>query len=154
MSLLITQAKPNPAGKDRTAKAFTPRAQLAGEWVDFKNTAPNIINLENVELYHYAYLSGGGCEWRLVTGFTGSLPAGCVVRVHSGEQISLSEMHFEDRVGADYHIFSYKNYVWNNSRKDYPRLWYSASRQWIDQTEYNSYPTEGKILERVGDKLI
>lgn len=154
MSLLITQAKPNPAGKDRTPTAFTPRAQLAGEWVDFKNITTNPVSLDSVELYHYAYLSGGGNEWQLVTGFTGSLPSGQIVRVHSGEPIPLSEMRLEDRTGADYHIFSYKNYVWNNSQKDYPRLWHKTSQQWIDQTVYETYPTEGKILKRVGDNLI
>jgi len=154
MSLLITQAKPNPTGKDRAPTAFTPRTQLAGEWVDFKNMTANSVSLENVELYHYAYLSGGGAEWRLVTGFSGSLPSGHVVRVHSGEPIPLSEMRLEDRTGADYHVFSHKDYVWNNSKKDYPRLWLTTSRQWIDKTVYDSYPTEGKILKRVGETLV
>lgn len=154
MSLLITKAKPNPAGKDRVGRTLTPQTQLAAEWVDIKNTTSSPVNMNGVELYHYAYLGSGAGEWQLVTEFNGTLPSGQTVRVHSGNQILLTQMNLEDQNGAEYHVFSHKNYVWNNANQDFPGLWYKPSKQWIDKTEYDTFPVEGKILTRVNQKLI
>ncbi len=153
MALLITKAKPNPSGRDRIGRTLTPVAQLAGEWVDIQNTGNAPINLTGVELYHWAYLAQGG-EWELVTGFSGVLGAGLIVRVHSGNPIPLAQMHHEDQVGANYHMFSGRNYVWNNYQNDYPRLWYKPTRQWLDETVYAAPAAEGKIFTRVGQQLV
>jgi hypothetical protein len=152
MSLQIIKAKPNPAGKDRIGN-FSPQSQLAGEWIDIKNTGQQDENLKNINLYHYAYLIVGG-EWEIVTDFSGILAAGKIMRIHSGHEIPAGQMDIEDFVGADYHVFSNKDYVWNNDKKDYPRIWNSATKQWIDKTYYDAFPPEGKILQRVNDKLI
>jgi len=154
MSLLITKAKPNPAGKDRVGRTFTPLLQLVAEWIDIKNTGAVPLKLDGVELYHYAYLASGKTEWQLVTNFSGVLGAGETMRVHSGNPIAITQMNFEDRNGAEYHIFSGKNYVWNNYKAEFPRLWYKPSQQWLDQTAYDAFPLEGKILVRIGQKLI
>lgn len=154
MSLLIIKAKPNPAGKDRIGTTFTPAAQLAGEWVDFKNMGYRAIDLAGVEMYHWAYLTPTTGEWKLVTNFHGVLQPGQVIRVHSGNPIPLYQMHSVDQVGANFHLFSGKNYIWNNSKKDFPRLWYKPTSQWLDQTEYSAYPGEGRILNRVNSQLI
>lgn len=152
MSLKIIKAKPNPAGKDRIGN-FTPQAQLAGEWVDIKNTGQQEMNLGNIRLYHYAYRPNGN-EWEIVRYFSEILPPGKIIRVHSGKEISPGLMRIEDFVGADYHVFSDKNYVWNNDKKDYPRIWNAATKQWLDKTYYDAFPPEGKILQRVNNKLI
>lgn len=154
MSLLIIKAKPNPTGKDRTRSGYTPATQLAAEWVDFKNMGESSADLRHVDLYHLAYLSNGATKWEIVTDFQGILQPNKVVRVHSGNPIPIDQMNYEDRIGVDYHIFSGKNYVWNNNQSDYPGLWYKPSNQWLDKTEYNAYPQEGKILQRYGNKLI
>jgi hypothetical protein len=154
MSLQITKAKPNPAGKDRM-RNLSPAIQLAGEWVDIKNNGTTGIKLDNVELYHWAYGVGGvGGEWKKVIGFTGVLGVSEVVRVHSGGPLPLTQMRDEDRIGANHHVFSGKNYVWNNNQCDFPSLWYTPSNQWLDQTEYDPFPGEGRILNRINKKLI
>jgi len=153
MSLLIIKAKPNPLGKDRTAYGFVPAIQLAAEWVDFQNVVQNSINLNGVQLYHWAYTNGKN-EWQLAIELSGPLKPGEIVRIHSGGQIPLEQMRYEDRVGVNYHLFTGKNYIWNNKQKDHPSLWYKPTQQWIDQTEYEAYPIEGKILQRYGNKLI
>lgn len=154
MALLINKAKPNPAGKDRIGRTLTPSAQLAAEWVDIKNIGNAPIALSGVELYHWAYPVGRKAEWELVTPFSGTLPAGQTVRVHSGDPIPLSQMHADDRIGADHHLFTGKNYVWNNDKPDYPSLWYKPSSQWLDRTSYDAPAPEGKVLIRVNEKLI
>lgn len=151
MTLQITKAKPNPAGKDKTG-GFISQQQLAGEWVDFKNIYSSPISLENVELYHLAY-GAPKDRWEIVSDFSGVLQPGKVVRVHSGGEIPLGNLRLEDFQGADHHIFSGKNYTWNNDKKDYPRLWNKSTKQWIDQTYYETWPPEGKILVRRGEKL-
>jgi hypothetical protein len=153
MDLLIIKAKPNPSGKDRGAGAFTPAAQLAAEWVDFQNTTQGSLDLSGVQLYHWAYVNGKG-EWQIAMDFNGILKSKEIVRVHSGGKISLEQMYYEDRIGAHYHLFTGKNYIWNNDKKDYPGLWYEPKEQWLDKTEYDAYPIEGKILQRYNDKLI
>ena len=154
MALLINRAKQNPAGKDRVSRTLTPAVQLAAEWVDVKNGGTSPINLNGVELYHYAYLANGGTEWEKAIVFSGALGAGMTVRVHSGNPIPLVQMNMEDRNGADHHVFTGKNYIWNNTRPEFPRLWYTPSRQWLDETSYDVPVPEGKILIRVGVKLI
>lgn len=153
-SLLITKAKPNPAGKDRIGRTLTPQTQLAAEWVDFQNISGTSIRLDGTALYHVAYISGTKWEWRLVTNLYGVLKVGEIVRVHSGTPIHLWQMRQEDQIGAHYHIFSNQNYIWNNDKPDFPSLWYTPTKQWIDQTSYDAFPIEGKILQRVNAKLI
>lgn len=154
MDLKIIKAKPNPIGKDRINGRLTPQ-QLAGEWVDVQNISLHSINLATVQLYHYAYRFGGQIgEWQLVTGFNGILPVGSVMRVHSGFPIPLMQMFPIDTMGADFHVFSNKNYVWNNKQKDHPGLWDVTLQKWVDQTYYDAFLPEGKVLIRVGDKLV
>lgn len=153
-NLLITKAKPNPAGKDRIGRTLTPAIQLAAEWVDFQNISNISVKLDGTSLYHWAYTLGTNGEWKLVTNLSGILKSGEIVRVHSGNPIPIWQMRQEDQIGANYHIFSNQNYVWNNDKADFPSLWYVPTRQWVDQTSYDAYPMEGKILQRINSKLI
>ena len=154
MNLLITKAKPNPLGKDRIGRTFTPAVQLAAEWVDFQNIARTPINLSGTQMYHIAYLPNGTTEWELVIELSGTIQPGEIVRVHSGNPLALNQMNYPDAIGATYHVFTGKNYVWNNNKLDKPYLWYKPTKQGIDQTYYDAYVIEGKILQRVNDKLI
>lgn len=154
MALIITKAKPNPAGKDRVGRNLTLADQLAAEWVDIKNTGGTAVDLSSVELYHWAYPLLRQPEWELVTGFSGVLNAGQTVRVHSGNPISLTQMRVEDKSGAEHHVFTRKNYVWNNDKADHPLLWYKISRQELDRTSYDAPTQNGKVLMRIGSKLV
>jgi hypothetical protein len=149
--LRITKAKPNPMGKDWFPLDI-PAAQLGAEWVEFKNIGDESYYLNDVELNHIAY-TADGVKWEVVTGFSGTLPVGESVRVHSGAG-PLTALRPVDIAGADYHIFSGKGYVWNNDKVDKPALWDLLSRKWIDRTFYDAYPPDGAILLRAGDKLI
>ena len=85
-SLRITQAKPNPAGKDR-AGSYVPNAQLNGEWADFQNDGTEPFPLGEIELNDIAYQPG--CKeprWRGYQTFTGTLGVGKTVRVHAGQK--------------------------------------------------------------------
>lgn len=154
--LTITQAKPNPTGKDRLGN-LVPSSQLAGEWVDFKNTGDESYPLNNIELQHIAYTpSYPNGVWDKVMGFSGNFGVGQVVRVHSGGEIPLESLAPEDFIGANYHLFTGKNYVWNNDKSDAPRLvlWQSGHIIEIDKASYSAYPPEGRILKRVGGALL
>jgi hypothetical protein len=155
MSLQIIKAKPNPAGKDRIGRTLTPQIQLAGEWVDIKNITMQTLNMSGVELYHLSYDSNTQkSEWQKAIGFSGSLKSGGIIRIHSGKEIPLNQMMPVDVTGADYHFFTDKNYIWNNTMPDKPSIWYASTKQWIDRTFYDAYPPDGKILVRVADKLV
>lgn len=154
--LTITQAKPNPAGKDRLGN-LVPSSQLAGEWVDFKNTGDEDYLLDNIKLYHVVYTTARpDGVWEEIMGFNGFLDIGKVVRVHSGGKISLTELLPIDKAGADYHLFTGDNYVWNNDKSDSPRLALKQNGQTyeVDKATYSAYPSEGKILKRIGGQLI
>lgn len=151
-ALRVILAKPNPIGKDRSGGTI-PKKQLAAEWVDIKNIGDESFSVDHISLEHIAYQPR--CrdgKWETISTFSGGLPVGKVMRVHSGGQIQTSEMYPEDAAGADYHVFSGKNYVWNNDCGDTAGLW--DGKVWIDAASYDSYPVEGKILTRQGDKLI
>lgn len=154
--LIVTQAKPNPTGKDRLGPVV-PSSQLAGEWVDFKNTGDEVYPLDNIKLHHIAYTAQyPNGVWEEVMGFTGTLGAGEVVRAHSGGKISLDLLSPEDFIGADYHLFTGNSYVWNNDKSDSPRLVLKQNGQTyeIDKATYSAYPPEGRILRRVGNTLV
>jgi len=154
--LTINQAKPNPSGKDRLG-SYVPSSQLAGEWVDFKNTGDESYPLNNIELQHIAYtISYPNGVWETVMEFSGNLSVGQVVRVHSGDEIPLESLAPEDFIGANYHLFTGKNYVLNNDRSDAPRLvlWQNGHITEIDKASYSAYPPEGRILKRVGRALL
>ncbi len=151
-SLQVIKAKPNPRGKDRYG-SFTPPAQLAAEWVDFKNNDTEIFPLSHISMHHIAYQPGcSNGKWDKVMGFQGDLNPGLTVRVHSGGKIPLSDMNAEDAQGADFHLFTGMNYIWNNDCGDAAGLW--DGNNWEDKASYDPYPPEGRILRRVGDKLV
>ena len=156
-TLQISQLKPNPAGKDRTRLGPVSATQLAGEWVDVKNTGAFPVNLENVELNHKAFSHEDPVgRWQQAKVFPKfSLPAGKIVRVHSGQHRDVSVVAPTDQTGADYHTFTGEDaYIWNNKEGDTAALWNLALQEWIDSASYNPDPPEGVILVRVGSKLI
>ena len=154
MNLYISQAKPNPTGKDKFGNII-PKKQLAGEWVDFKNISSSRLSLDSTSLYHRAYTDRHPeGEWDKIMQFNGNISPGETVRVHSGGEIPLSEMYHEDANGADYHLFTGEGYKWNNDKSDTAGLWDRNTERWIDRATYNAYPTEGKILKRQGELLV
>jgi hypothetical protein len=99
MALQITQIKPNPTGKDRNRQGQTQAAQLAAEWVDFKNDGTSPFDLSPVELWHRAYHVGQAPSWEKITSFKGTLQPGKTIRVHSGSGPD-SLIRDEDRRGG------------------------------------------------------
>jgi hypothetical protein len=153
-NLQFSKIKPNPAGKDRGQSGQTPASQLAGEWVDIKNISSSPVSMDGLELYHLAYAAGATQgKWDKVTSFTGTLPSGSTVRVHSGSGPD-SVIRPEDRAGAEYHAFTRRDYVWNNRQGDSPLLFSPTLKQNIDQASYDPFPPEGQILIRSGSKLV
>jgi hypothetical protein len=153
-TLLITRIKPNPAGKDRNRFGTATASQLAAEWVDFKNTGSAAVDLCGIELYHLAYAPGSTQgRWDKIIDFNGILQVGRTVRVHSGSGPE-SVIRPEDRAGADHHLFTGRNYVWNNREGDCPTLFDPMLNQNVDQASYDPYPPEGQVLVRSGSKLI
>ena len=154
--LRVSQLKPNPAGKDRTRYGGATPAQLGAEWVDLKNLGPLAVNLDGLSLHHLAYPAGGGRPaWSLVCNLRGNLPAGQVLRVHSGRVRETSVLRGEDLQGAHFHAFSGKDeYVWNNAEGDTALVWREATKVREDEASYDPFPPEGVILVRSGAKLI
>jgi hypothetical protein len=154
MKLLITSIKPNPTGKDRNRNGGASATQLAAEWVDFRNDNGQAVNLSGLSLWHKAY-SGSNWEWQKITTFTaGTLAAGQIMRVHSG-QARQGVISAEDMAGAHQHTFTGPDaYVWNNREGDTPALFVQATKETIDTASYDPNPAEGAILVRQGDKLV
>jgi hypothetical protein len=154
MKLLIIRLKPNPVGKDRPPQGGPTPTQLAAEWVDFRNDTGQSVKLNGVALYHLAYALNGQTSWQRITGFTGDLPAGEIVRVHSGRVRDLAVISADDRAGAHYHVFTGDDaYVWNNRQGDAPLLQNETQKQTVDKTWYAANPPEGVVLVRQGDQL-
>jgi len=153
MALQITRIKPNPAGKDRNRQGQTQAAQLAAEWVDFKNDGTTPFNCLQLELWHRAHHAGQAPTWEKIMSFKGTLQPGKTVRVHSGSGPE-SAIRDEDRRGADFHLFTDKNYVWNNKEGDTPALYNPTTKVTLDSASYDPNPPEGEVLVRSGDKLV
>lgn len=162
--LKIIKAKPNPFGKDRTSCHYTPATKLAGEWIDIKNNGSSPVALNGLSLWHLAYLINNTTEWQLALTFdlanNFSLLAGQVIRVHSGHRIDPNLLPMEDQDGANWHVFTDKDYIWNNKLPDKPTLTDPrlTTNNIVDQTSYSATflrpIPDGKILERVNYILI
>ncbi len=109
-----------------------------------------------MQLYHVAFVNGKASHWELVTGFTGTLESGKVVRVHSGSG-PVSVFAAEDLRGADHHMFTKRDqYVWNNAEGDTSRLTEKVGGNEVetDKASYAPNPPEGVVLVRSGRSLI
>ncbi len=153
-TLQISKIKPNPSGKDRSRSGSTAAGQLAAEWVDIKNVGWSPVRMDGLALYHKAYMEGAAQpHWDKIMSFACTLPAGCTLRVHSGWGPD-SSIRIEDRIGADIHVFTFRDYVWNNNQGDSPTLFSPVLDQNIDQAFYDPFPPEGDVLIRSGSKLV
>jgi hypothetical protein len=153
MKLTIIRIKPNPTGKDRPRNGAPTPTQLAAEWVDWRNDTGSSVNLAGVALWHKAY-NGNQWSWERITGFTGTVGAGEIVRVHSGKPRE-GVISPEDRAGAHHHIFTGDDrYVWNNREDDTPLLHNDPRNETIDSASYDPNPPEGAVLVRLGAKLV
>lgn len=155
MALQVVRAKPNPLGKDKVYGFAPPPDQLVAEWVDIANTGITAERLDGTVLYHKKF--NEFCQdlgWERLVALKGVLQSGEVLRIHSGNPLSTFLMRAEETNGADYHLFTGANYVWNNSCGDSPGLFDTSRRAWVDIAYYGKYPPEGRILSRVGDRLV
>jgi hypothetical protein len=153
MALQIIRIKPDPAGKDRNQYGQTGSSQLAAEWVDFRNDGATAVNLAPIELWHRAYHHGQNPTWEQAMTFSGTLKPGKTVRVHSGSGPD-SVIRDEDRRGADHHVFTQKDYIWNNKEGDTPALYNRTTQVTIDSASYDPHPPQGEVLVRSGSKLV
>ena len=155
-TLMITQLKPNPAGKDRQPFGPIDPSQLAAEWVDIKNMGATGVNTRGVEVNNKAFRPGDTeGHWRAVVALPDFvLPTGAVLRLHSGKGGDYGVIRAEDNAGSDYRMFTGRNdYVWNNREGDTAALWDLGAQQWIDGASYDPNPPEGVVLVRHGTKL-
>ena len=140
--LFITQALPNPTGKDRPPHGGPSNAQLNGEWLEFQNSSGRQLDLGGVQLLHLTFTSQ--CQrtgQESVTTFNGSLATGASVRVHTGA----GEGYWK---GTVFHLFlGRSNYVWNNRCGDLATL--ATAKGTIDWASYASNPGEGRVLRRI-----
>ncbi len=154
--LKIIRAKPNPAGKDRLRHVIAPRSLLSGEWIDIKNEGRENVHLNGLQIWTVFY-SKNKERMQIVMQFNlgenDILLPDKIIRVHSGKEIPPSELCWHDREGADYHVFTHTNYIWNNNEIDQPSIWDPKLKKWIDETWYEPKPPEGAILIRNNEKL-
>ena len=66
-------------------------------------------------------------------------------------------MALEDRIGAQTHVWTERNtFALNNGAcGDKLTIWFNNGK-WVrvDEASYDPFPPEGKILRRVGDRLV
>lgn len=163
MSIQITQAKPNPAGKENgkdARKEVTPTPeQLFGEWVDLKNIGNYSIHFSMIQLRHSlfdeaCYAIGPELYW--AGGTEDFLKPGQILRVHAGKEQDASRMAAVDQEGADWHAYAGgSRFILNNRCGDKMSVsWRDAFDQsFMDWVCYAPHPKEDMILKRSGNLL-
>jgi hypothetical protein len=151
-TLKTVRLKPNPSGKDRNRFGGASAAQLGGEWADIQNVGSQAVDLTGVSLHHIAYHPNGTSRWEQVMAFNGALSPGKIMRIHAGRGPE-SALRQEDLMGADHHLFSHGNYVWNNDKSDCAGI-FERESSLVDKACYAANPPEGAVLQRVGDSLV
>lgn len=159
--LRITQAKPNPLGKDKTPSGSARPEQLLGEWVDIENVGNEAVTFSKIQLSHTLFDNRCNSTGRTETYWTGSgtdaLRPGQVIRIHTGRSADSSLMLPADRGSVAWHGYANRsNFVLNNRCGDTIAVtWrdaYGGSSQ--DQVSYDPNPPEGAVLTRVGNRLV
>jgi hypothetical protein len=111
MTLHIIQAKPNPAGKDRSKDkngSGAPEPQhLFGEWVDIRNSGNDSIHFSTIQVRHALFdqhcKATGETELYWLGASEDFLKPGQVLRVHAGKREDSAAMQETDRNGAEWH---------------------------------------------------
>ena len=158
-ALQITQAKPNPFGKDKTSSGQSKPEQLLGEWVDVKNIGTEPIQFSSMTLNHTLFDSTCQTTNRTEKYWWGGdkqLLPGQVIRIHTGNFKDKHLMAEADKVGVEWHGYADRdNFVLNNRCGDRIFvIWPDANgRTASDVTYYRPDPPEGAVLRRRGDVL-
>lgn len=160
MSLQITQAKPNPAGKDAIGSGAPTPEQLLGEWVDLKNIGADSVHFSTIQLRHSLFdercHATGVTELYWQGGSADFLKPGQVLRIHAGQQMDGGAMAAEDQTGADWHGYTETDeFALNNVCGDkIIATWRDAfDHSFQDWVCYAPHPPEGAILTRSGNLL-
>lgn len=159
--LRISQAKPNPLGKDKTGSGVPKPEQLLGEWVDIKNIGTEPVKFSSIALHHTLF--NQKCEttgkteqyWSCSGG--DALKPGEVLRVYTGKKQDEYLMTTQDRGSVNWRAFAEKgNFVLNNKCGDtiYVTWRDSSGSSNQDSASYDPEPREGAILTRQGGKLV
>jgi len=164
MSLIIVQAKPNPAGKDtgKDQGGFEVRRPQAlfGEWVDVKNIGEDAVSFQTMQIRHALFdddcHTTGELELYWIGDNGAPLKPGQVLRIHGGRREDAYLMTPEDQAGADWHGYAESdNFNLNNHCGDKIVLSWQDSADQIHQDWacYAPNPPEDLILKRSGNLL-
>jgi hypothetical protein len=164
MSVQISYAKPNPIGKDKTPSGTPKPEQLLGEWVDITNTGNTAIPFSALAVHHTRF--DEACHVRpeptekyWSSGGSGALGPGQTLRVHTGRKRdeALLAAHPVDTGNVDWRAFAdLDRFVLNNRCGDTIYVTWNDGRngQQQDSAGYANNPPEGRVLKRVGARLL
>lgn len=158
MSILLTQIKPNPLGKDRNRNDI-PNVQLVKEWIDITNFSNQPEDLSSLRLTHETYPAPIDALFNAASSLKDSvflnlngvvIGANKTIRIHSGDPIIDSSLDQEEKSGIDFgdHYFTgIQRYSWNNTG-DVAKI-IRPDNSILDYAEFSG-PTDGKVLKRLG----
>ena len=159
--LRISQAKPNPAGKDDATVVMPQPEQLLGEWIDVENIGTESITFSLIQLHHTLFndlcQTRGQTELYWSAEGTGLFKPGQVLRIHTGRQRDKSHLAAVDEEGADWHAYAERDgFVLNNRCGDIVVVsWQDEEgRSYKDAASYAPNPPADAILKRIDNKLI
>jgi hypothetical protein len=159
--LQITQAKPNPVGKDKAGNYPKPE-QLLAEWVDIKNVGTEAVAFSSISLSHTLF--NDQCQntgrtdvyWTWASS-TDSLLPNQMIRVRTGRFRDKHLISPSDDTGNNWNGFANRdNFVLNNRCGDILTVTWTGdfgSRK-SDTVSYDRNQPEGAILRRSGNKLV
>lgn len=159
--LWIAQAKPNPAGKDKTSYGSPKPEQLLGEWVDIKNIGTEPVRFSAMKLLHTIFNdkceSTGRTEDYWSDNGTDSLLTGETLRVYTGMKKDEALMSPADRGTVKWRAFASKDrFVLNNKcGDDITVTWQDSNgKLWKDSASYRPNAPEGAILRRSAGNIL
>ena len=157
MSILLTQIKPNPLGRDRS-KNDIPNNQLVKEWIDITNFSNQEKNLSGLRLTHKTYptpldafLSAASFSKDEVFLNLNGIVVGAnkTIRIHSGDPVLIYSLDQEEQNGIDpedQYFTGIQRYSWNNTG-DIAKI-IKPDNSTLDYAEFYG-PTDGKVLKRI-----
>jgi hypothetical protein len=161
LSLVIYQAKPNPAGKGRALTQPELLELLLGEWVDIENNGVELITFSSIQLHHTIFnelcQTRGETQKYWSAEGNGLLKPGQILRVHSGRHQDRRLMSDADEADADWHAYAERSdFVLNSHCGEVIVLtWHDEDgREYKDVASYAPHPPEDAILMRSGNQLI
>ncbi len=155
-TLSVYRIGPEPRGRGLGMRSAVGSGRYRAEWIDVRNHGSASVRTAGLSLCGVSPSAFGETpKFRWVVNLPDcALNPSEILRMHSGQQRTLSLLTTEERTGAQWHSFTSQDaFVWDDSGPSSIALYDPAMRRTIDSVLCDPSLLAGVVLERQGERM-